>query len=90
LQTRALDRYLRLLDALPQAARFLKTLRPTREAAVFHLPPADEAKARTRAARFQLLRTNCPVSEFSEGTAASDIHSTAPAVEQLPASEAVR
>src|SRR5207302_1310425 len=26
LQTRALDRYLRLLDALPQAARFLKTL----------------------------------------------------------------
>src|SRR5947209_17293811 len=60
LQTRALDRYLRLVDALPQAARFLATLqRPAQEPATFHLSPGDEAEARARAARFGSLRPPC-------------------------------
>lgn len=47
LQTRALDCYLRLLDALPQAARFLETLRkPAQESANFHLTPLTGAETR--------------------------------------------
>lgn len=45
LQTRALDRYLRLLDALPQAAHFLKTFqKPAPESTTFRLPPLAEAE----------------------------------------------
>src|SRR5947209_3663186 len=47
LQTRALDRYLRLVDALPQAARFLKDLqKPVPESATFSLPPEKQDEAR--------------------------------------------
>ena len=42
LQTRAMDRYLRLLDNLPQAGRFLETLsRPAHAVAAFHLPQTE-------------------------------------------------
>src|SRR5947209_8156694 len=82
LQTRALDRYLRLLNALPQAAQFLATLqKPEQAPGAFHLPPADEAAARARAARFRLVRN--PLAEFVEGTAAPETHSPAPVTEQL-------
>ncbi len=82
LQTRALDRYLRLLGALPQAAQVLRTLqRPEQATGPFHLPPAEEATARARAARFRLVRN--PVAEFMQDTAAPETHSPAPAAEQL-------
>lgn len=48
MQTRALDRYLRLLDALPQATQFLKILQKSiPESTTFHLPPEAEARAET-------------------------------------------
>jgi putative zinc finger/helix-turn-helix YgiT family protein len=57
LQTRALDRYLRLLDALPQTVQFLETLKKsTLQTTAFHLPPEVEAEARARATRFGSLR----------------------------------
>jgi HTH-type transcriptional regulator/antitoxin MqsA len=84
LQTRALDRYLRLLDTLPQAARFLETLQePAPESKTFHLPAEAEAEARARAARFGPLRPPCPSSESGGENAAPEIHSPAPAAEQL-------
>ncbi|HEY7153563.1 MAG TPA: type II toxin-antitoxin system MqsA family antitoxin [Gemmataceae bacterium] len=84
LQTRALDRYLRLLDALPQAARFLETLqKPAQESTTFHLPPEAEAEARARAARFGPLRPPCPSSESARDNTAPEIPSPAPAAEQL-------
>jgi len=84
IQTRALDRYLRLLDALPQAARVLETLQqPARAAAAFHLPPEAEAEARARAARFGSLRPPCPASESANDSAAPEMHSPVPAAEQL-------
>jgi putative zinc finger/helix-turn-helix YgiT family protein len=83
-QTRALDRYLRLLDALPQGARFLESLqKPAQETATFHLPPEAEVEARVRAARFGLLRPPCPSSESAGGNAAPETHSPAPAAEHL-------
>src|SRR5262249_18468888 len=70
LQTRAMDRYLRLLDALPQAARFLETLqKPAQKSTTFHLPPEAEAEARARAARFRLLGTTDALSEPAGGAA---------------------
>lgn len=84
LQTRAMDRYLRLLDALPQAARFLETLqKPSVHSTTFLLPPEAEAEARARAARFGSLRPPCPASESARENAAPEIHSSKPAAEQL-------
>lgn len=84
LQTRALDHYLRLLDALPQAARFLKTLqKPVPPSTTFHLPPDAEADAHARAARFGSLRPPCPSPESMNGNAAPEIHSPEPAAKQL-------
>jgi putative zinc finger/helix-turn-helix YgiT family protein len=80
LQTRALDRYLRLLDALPQAARFLETLqKPVRESTTFHLPPEAEADARARAARFLTLRPPCPSSDSGSDNITQETHSPVPA-----------
>src|SRR5205807_353946 len=46
LQTRAMDRYLRLLDVLPQATQFLTTLqKPGQESTGFQLSPEEEAAA---------------------------------------------
>jgi putative zinc finger/helix-turn-helix YgiT family protein len=84
LQTRALDRYLRLLDALPQAARVLKTLqKPAPESTTFHLPPEAETEARARAARFGSLRPPCRSSESVGDNIAREIPSPVPATEQL-------
>jgi putative zinc finger/helix-turn-helix YgiT family protein len=84
LQTRALDRYLHLLAALPQAARVLESLVPAATTVpAFHLPPSDEAAARARAARFRLVRTNGALSETSNNTAAADTRSPAAPAEQL-------
>jgi HTH-type transcriptional regulator/antitoxin MqsA len=84
LQTRALDRYLRVLDAVPQTAEFLKTLqKPARASATFHLPPQDEAEARARAARFGSLRPPCPPSESAGDRAVPEASSPARAAEQL-------
>jgi putative zinc finger/helix-turn-helix YgiT family protein len=87
LQTRAMDRYLRLIDALPQAARFLETLqKPAQKATTFHLPPEAEAEARARAARFHLLRTTAPApadAESAVSAAPLDTHVPEPAAEQL-------
>ncbi len=80
LQTRAMDRYLRLLDALPQAARFLETLqKPVPESRAFHLPPEEEAEARARAARFGSLRPPCPSSETKDDKTKQETHSSVPA-----------
>jgi putative zinc finger/helix-turn-helix YgiT family protein len=83
LQTRALDRYLRVLDALPQAVQVLETLqKPTRASTTFHLPPGEEAVARARAARFGSLGSPCPSSE-SPSAAAPETHSAVLPAEQL-------
>ncbi len=75
LQTRALDRYLRLLDVLPQAAQFLGTLqKPSQQSSGFHLPPEGEAAARARAARFGLLRPPSLSSESAGDRAGSETH----------------
>jgi putative zinc finger/helix-turn-helix YgiT family protein len=85
LQTRALDRYLRLLDALPQAARFLESLlKPVEQSATFHLSPEAEAEARARAAGFGAL---CPPLSYPSPKArgnnrALESHSPAPVAEQ--------
>jgi putative zinc finger/helix-turn-helix YgiT family protein len=84
LQTRAMDRYLRLLDVLPQAARFLETLqKPAQESTTFHLPSEAEAEARARAARFGLLHPPSRTSKLADPGAAPKPHSAAPAAEQL-------
>jgi putative zinc finger/helix-turn-helix YgiT family protein len=73
IQTRAMDRYLRLIDALPQAARFLETLqKPTQQSTTFHLPPEAEAEARARAARFIPLQVPCPSAESTSKNAAAE------------------
>jgi putative zinc finger/helix-turn-helix YgiT family protein len=82
LQTRALDRYLRLLDALPQAARFLATLqKPAQESTAFHPSPAAEAEARARAARFGPLRPPCSSPKPVSGSTAPEAHSPATTAE---------
>ena len=84
LQTRAMDRYLRLIDALPQAARFLETFqKPTQESTTFHLPREEEAEARARAARFGSLRPPCPSSQSADRPTAPKPHAPATAAEQL-------
>jgi putative zinc finger/helix-turn-helix YgiT family protein len=83
LQTRALDRYLRLLDFFPQAAQFLGTLqKPVRAGSTFHLPQEEMANARARAARFGSLGTTRPPSECADDAATTESHSATPA-EQL-------
>jgi HTH-type transcriptional regulator/antitoxin MqsA len=85
LQTRAMDRYLRLLDALPQAAGFLRTLqKPAQGSNCFHLSPEAEAQARIRAARFGPLWPPGPSSESVGDSAAPNDHSSAPAAKPLP------
>ena len=84
LQTRALDRYLRLLDALPQASQILKTLqKPAPESKTFHLPPEAEAEARARAAHFGSLRPPGMSAESAGENAAPEIPSPGTAAEQL-------
>jgi putative zinc finger/helix-turn-helix YgiT family protein len=86
LQTRALDRYLRLLDALPQAAWFLRNLqKPVASVPAFHLAPPDEAEARDRARHFGPLRPPGPFTERANGGAMPDTHPSAPSDEQLSA-----
>ena len=83
LQTRALDRYLRVLDALPQAIQVLESLqKPTRASTTFHLPPAEEAVARAHAARFGSLGSPCPSSKTARA-AAPATHSAVLPAEQL-------